>query len=171
MFVTIVYWSLLLPHVIKYNVITDGANWVFTYFYHAFNTVYMVMDLVISARPVSLYHAYLPIFTGLLYSLFSLLYRLAGGISQPLAALMSVLQSHWSQANDVLLSLVEMVHCAALQTLLCHKEPAQGTPGALLGALGQNDPRRCNSLLLYGMLLCTEKIYYTLSALSGFFMA
>ena len=87
MFVTVMYWSVLLQYVIKYEVITDEANWVFAYFFHAFNTVFMVTDLMISARPVSLYHAYLPIIYGLLYSLFSLLYWLAGGITQPTVAL------------------------------------------------------------------------------------
>ena len=44
-----------------------------------------------------------------------------------LTVTISVRHSHWSRANDVLLSLVEMVHSVALQLLLCHKEPAQGT--------------------------------------------
>ena len=35
--------------------------------------------------------------------------------------------SNWSRFNDVLLSLVEMVHSVDLPALLCHKEPAQGT--------------------------------------------
>ena len=38
----------------------------------------------------------------------------------------SVLRSHWSRTNDVLLSLVKMVHSVALPALLCHKEPPWG---------------------------------------------
>ena len=78
-FVTVLYWSLVHSYVIKYGVITDDADWVFTFFFHAFNTLFIVTDLFISASPVSLHHAYLPIIYGLLYSLFSLLYWVAGG--------------------------------------------------------------------------------------------
>ena len=33
-----------------------------------------------------------------------------------------------------------MAHSVATPALLCHKEPAQGTPSPLLGALGRNAP-------------------------------
>ena len=49
--------------------------------------------------------------------------------------LISLLHSHWSNFDDVLLSLVEMVDYVALPALVCHKEPAQGTqnlPGTFI---------------------------------------
>ena len=77
--VTVLYWSLVYKYVIKHSFLNDDVDWVYNVFFHAFNTLFMVTDLFISARPVSLYHAYLPVIYGLLYSLFSLLYWQAGG--------------------------------------------------------------------------------------------
>ena len=44
-FVTVLYWSVVHSFVIKYGVITDEADWVFTFFFHAFNTFIMMTDL------------------------------------------------------------------------------------------------------------------------------
>ena len=79
LFVTLLYWSAVHGYVLQYKLLEDEADWMFNIFNHSFNTLLSILDLVISARPVSLYHAYLPVMYGLLYSLFSLLYWLLGG--------------------------------------------------------------------------------------------
>ena len=79
LFVTLLYWSAVHGYVLQYKLLEDEADWMFNIFNHSFNTLLSILDLIISARPVSLYHAYLPVMYGLLYSLFSLLYWLLGG--------------------------------------------------------------------------------------------
>ena len=77
--VTVLYWCLVHEFAIEYSLLVYESDWVFTFFFHASNTVFSVVDLMLSARPVSLYHGYLPVIFGLCYSLFSLLYWLSGG--------------------------------------------------------------------------------------------
>ena len=77
--VTVLYWCMVHQIVIKYSLLIDESDWVFTFFFHASNTMLSVIDLMVSARPVSLYHGYLPVIFGFCYSLFSLLYWLCGG--------------------------------------------------------------------------------------------
>ena len=60
-------------------------------------------------------------------------------------SLASLLHSHWSSANNVLLSLVEIVRSVALPALLCHREPA------LVGGFG------CLELVLYGIRVLAEQ--------------
>ena len=84
-FVTVLYWSVVHKYAIKYDIILDEADWVFTFFFHAFNTFFILTDLLISARPVRPHHAFLPIIYGLLYSLFSLVYWGVGGGSRQLS--------------------------------------------------------------------------------------
>ena len=79
LFVTLLYWSVVHAYVIQYRLLLDDLDWIFNVFNHSFNTLLSILDLMISARPVSMYHAYLPMMYGLLYSLFSLVYWLLGG--------------------------------------------------------------------------------------------
>ena len=69
LFVTLLYWSAVHGYVLQYKLLEDEADWMFNIFNHSFNTLLSILDLIISARPVSLYHAYLPVMYGLLYSL------------------------------------------------------------------------------------------------------
>ena len=78
-FVTVLYWSVVHPYVMEYRLLLNEADWVYNVFLHASNTVFSLVDLLLSARPVSVYHAYLPATFGLFYSLFSLIYWQLGG--------------------------------------------------------------------------------------------
>ena len=79
MFVTVVYWTGVHPYVLHYKLLRDDTDRVLNVFNHSFNTVLSVLDLVISARPVSVFHVYLPMIYGVLYSLFSYIYWHLGG--------------------------------------------------------------------------------------------
>ena len=79
LFISILYWSLVHRYVVEHKLLLNPADWVYNFFLHAFNTVSCLLDLLLSARPISLFHAYLPVIFGLIYSLFSLIYWLCGG--------------------------------------------------------------------------------------------
>ena len=79
MFVTVVYWSKIYPYVIQYKLLRDDTDRFLNAFNHSCNTILSLLDLVISARPVSLFHVYLPMIYGVLYSLFSYIYWQLGG--------------------------------------------------------------------------------------------
>ena len=79
MFVTVVYWAAVHPYVVQYKLLRDESDKFLNIFNHSFNTIFSVLDLIISARPVSVYHAYLPMLYGILYSLFSYIYWQYGG--------------------------------------------------------------------------------------------
>ena len=79
LFVSILYWSVVHGYVVEHMLLLNPADWVYNFFLHAFNTVSCLLDLLLSARPISLFHAYLPVIFGLGYSLFSLIYWLCRG--------------------------------------------------------------------------------------------
>ena len=79
MFVTVVYWSAVHSYVIHYKLLRDDTDRFLNAFNHSCNTILSLLDLVISARPVSLFHVYLPMIYGVLYSLFSFIYWQLGG--------------------------------------------------------------------------------------------
>ena len=80
LFVSILYWSVVHGYVVEHMLLLNPADWVYNFFLHAFNTVSCLLDLLLSARPISLFHAYLTVIFGLSYSLFSLIYCLCGGM-------------------------------------------------------------------------------------------
>ena len=78
-FVTVLYWSVVHPYVVEHRLLLNEADWVYNVFLHASNTVFSLTDLLLCARPVSIFHAYLPVIFGVCYSIFTLIYGLAGG--------------------------------------------------------------------------------------------
>ena len=79
MFVTVVYWAAVHPYVIHYKLLRDDTDRVLNIFNHSGNTIFSLVDLIISARPVRVQHAYLPMLYGVAYSLFSYIYWQLGG--------------------------------------------------------------------------------------------
>merc|ERR1719233_1102262 len=63
----------------EHHLLLNPADWVFNFFLHAFNTVSSLLDLFLTARPVNIFHFYLPVIFGVSYSIFTLFYGLAGG--------------------------------------------------------------------------------------------
>ncbi|XP_018322706.1 protein rolling stone [Agrilus planipennis] len=68
--ISIVYWSLLYD-----SNDLDTMNVMI----HAMNSVLMLLDLMVVAHPVRIVHFYLPVFFGIVYLVFSLIYWSAGG--------------------------------------------------------------------------------------------
>ena len=78
-FVTVLYWSVVHPYVVEHRLLLNEADWVYNVFLHASNTVFSLADLLLCARPVSIFHACLPVMFGLFYSFFSVIYWQLGG--------------------------------------------------------------------------------------------
>ena len=49
-------------------------------FLHAINTLSVLVDLMITARPIRIHHFYLAVIFGIYYTIFSLVYWAAGGV-------------------------------------------------------------------------------------------
>ena len=79
LFITTLYWLAVHGYVVEHHLLLNTADWVFNFFLHLSNTVFSLLDLFLTARPVSLFHAYLPVIFGVCYSIFTLIYGLAGG--------------------------------------------------------------------------------------------
>lgn len=46
--------------------------------YHAFNTVYVLLNLCVSAKPIRILHVVYPLLVGVTYMIFSAIYELVG---------------------------------------------------------------------------------------------
>ncbi|KAH8245073.1 hypothetical protein KR032_004429, partial [Drosophila birchii] len=73
--ITIIYWGILYDA----NESSLDATNVLT---HAFNSVFMFIDLWIVAHPMRLLQIFLPVLFGVVYSIFSYIYHLCGGINK-----------------------------------------------------------------------------------------
>lgn len=72
--ITIIYWIFLFPLYIE----TIPVN-ALSILAHAFNSILMVIDVIIVAFPVRILHIFLPILFTLCYLIFSIIYYFAGG--------------------------------------------------------------------------------------------
>nr|ACO14865.1 rolling stone [Caligus clemensi] len=79
LFITIVYWILLHPYVLKTNMLKTSAARAFNFFMHAVNTISVIIDFFICDRPWRVLHFYFPVAFGIWYLFFSLIYWAAGG--------------------------------------------------------------------------------------------
>ncbi|XP_022094808.1 protein rolling stone-like [Acanthaster planci] len=77
--ISIIYWAFIFdPEFVYAN--QGGAYGVaLTVHRHAFNTIFVYLDLAVSASPITFWHFVYPVGYGLLYMFFSLVYYWAGG--------------------------------------------------------------------------------------------
>ena len=73
--VSIFFWAAILPW-------TEMSLTLENIFYHSFNSVCVLLDLLLSARPVKVAHVIYPTLTGLSYILFTLIYWSLGGTTE-----------------------------------------------------------------------------------------
>jgi len=79
LWITLVYWTVLHKYVIEFHILQGAWMHVLNVFLHLVNTLSCLMDMMVTARPVRIYHSYLPIIFGVWYTVFSAIYWAAGG--------------------------------------------------------------------------------------------
>jgi len=78
-FITIIYWAILHPIVLKEGLMSGAYYQFLNVFLHLLNTLSYLLDIFITARPTRIHHFYWPIVFGLWYMIFSIIYWAAGG--------------------------------------------------------------------------------------------
>ncbi|XP_053957633.1 protein rolling stone [Anastrepha ludens] len=73
--ITVIYWSVL------YNAAESSLN-ATNVLTHAFNSIFMFIDLLIVAHPLRLLHMFLPVLFGLIFAIFSVIYQKCGGLNR-----------------------------------------------------------------------------------------
>ena len=63
---------------LKYDLISGDWGWFLNFVVHGANSLFCLVDIFVSKRPVRFLHLYLPIAFGLYYMTFSLIYWAAG---------------------------------------------------------------------------------------------
>lgn len=82
LFITLIYWTLLHPVVLEYNLIKGVWMNFLNVFLHGLNTVSYFIDIFVDARPTRIHHFYFSVIFGVYYTIFSLSYWAAGGLAR-----------------------------------------------------------------------------------------
>jgi len=80
--ISVLYWTLLHPDVVKYGFLKTPLDVFMNFFMHGINTISYLVDFLISGRPKRIHHFYFAVIFGLWYTSFSVIYWAAGGVSR-----------------------------------------------------------------------------------------
>jgi len=78
--ITAIYWTVLHKYVVEADLLRNDWMKFLNVFLHLFNSLSVILDMFMTARPIRFQHVYLGICFGLYYAAFSLIYWAAGGL-------------------------------------------------------------------------------------------
>jgi len=78
--ITVIYWTILHAYVVENNLLRNDWMKFLNVFLHLFNSLSVIMDMFVTARPIRYQHVYLGISFGIYYAVFSAIYWAAGGL-------------------------------------------------------------------------------------------
>ena len=79
LFVTLLYWTIVHQYVVEHMLLLNTEDWIYNIFLHAFNSMFVLLDLWFCSIPVKPLHCYLPLVFGISYSTFTFFYWSLGG--------------------------------------------------------------------------------------------